>query len=158
MKLTLGAHAKECSMKENFESAIAQNPYDSSIRLVYADWLEEHGYDDEAMEQRRMSTSEWIEAHKWMTDFADRCGSEPLRWNHGSGITGPHKLTYEDVLQNGTDYVSVGGSDFFPAFETPEADLLMEDDGIVGRYWECWEILTNRKRLMWKANPFTCSC
>src|SRR5262245_23624852 len=51
--------------KQAFEEAIRENPRDFSIRYIFADWLEEHGYDEEAERQRRYETS-W----HWLREFA----------------------------------------------------------------------------------------
>jgi len=40
------------SEREAFEQAIAANPADDTVRLVYADWLDEHGFANDACEQR----------------------------------------------------------------------------------------------------------
>ena len=60
--------------RAGFEAALLANRYDSEMRLVFADWLEEQGEDDEAQEQRRMATPEWIEADKRIQKFADDLG------------------------------------------------------------------------------------
>ena len=44
-----------------------KEPEDWSMRYVYADWLDERGYNDEATRQRK-----YEEVWKWMSDFAGK--------------------------------------------------------------------------------------
>src|SRR3954466_10259623 len=60
--------------KEQFEAALKQDRYDTVTRLIYADWLEEHGEDDYAAEQRRMATPEWCNAARGLEEIASQCG------------------------------------------------------------------------------------
>lgn len=64
-----------------FLAALRENPYDGELREVYADWLEEHGFDDEALEQR-----EWTGERQKSVDF--------LR-----GIARKCKMSYENLLK-----------------------------------------------------------
>lgn len=61
-----------------FEEAIAENPYDRATRLVYADWLEEHGHDDEALVQREW-TKEWQDAKGYLENLASKIKMEVPR-------------------------------------------------------------------------------
>ncbi len=51
-----------------FKKAIEDDKYDQTTRLVMADWLEEHGYDDEALVQRKW-TREFQVAEDWLTSY-----------------------------------------------------------------------------------------
>ena len=55
-----------------FVRALSDDVYDSTTRLVYSDWLEERGRDDEAQEQRRMAAPEWVQARAKLEGAADR--------------------------------------------------------------------------------------
>jgi len=51
-----------------FYKAIASLPwYDDSARVVFADWLDEHGFHDEADRQRK-----YVPSCRWLKDFAER--------------------------------------------------------------------------------------
>ena len=63
------------TQRQAFEEALQKDRYDSVTRLVYADWLEENGLDDEAREQRRMASPEWIASDQWMHKFASTLGT-----------------------------------------------------------------------------------
>lgn len=121
--------------RKAFEDAIKENPHDSSPRLIFADWLEENGFDDESQEQRRRSTKEWMDADKWMHEFASMCGStcrnyneiwdtyfeeiHGLNWNREedreeyqrASIRAHEKkivspITYEECIQAGHNYLN----------------------------------------------------
>jgi uncharacterized protein (TIGR02996 family) len=55
--------------KEAFEEAILANRYDRPTRLLFSDWLEEHGYVDEAVIQRSW-TPEKQQAEDWLAEHA----------------------------------------------------------------------------------------
>lgn len=50
-----------------FLNALAANEDDETTRLVYADWLDEHGEHDEAARQRA-----WPAAKAWLVRFAEQ--------------------------------------------------------------------------------------
>jgi uncharacterized protein (TIGR02996 family) len=52
--------------REAFLNAIAASPWDDELnRMVYADWLDEHGDVEEANRQRQ-----WVPASRWLREFA----------------------------------------------------------------------------------------
>lgn len=52
---------------QRFEKALEEKPWDTDTRLIYADWLEEYGFDDEAAYQRKFA-----ESRHWMREFAKK--------------------------------------------------------------------------------------
>lgn len=56
-------------MRDVFEKTLNEDPYDKTSRLIYADWLSENGFDDEA-EFHRTWTEDWQDAKEWFDDFA----------------------------------------------------------------------------------------
>jgi uncharacterized protein (TIGR02996 family) len=54
------------SDEEAFLLAVQQAPEDDAPRLVFADWLDERGREDEADRYRR-----WRESKQWLEDFAN---------------------------------------------------------------------------------------
>jgi uncharacterized protein (TIGR02996 family) len=59
--------------KAAFEKTIAENPYDADTRKVFADWLEENGFDDEAVIQRDWTAKKMRAAEKWLGQLAEQC-------------------------------------------------------------------------------------
>jgi uncharacterized protein (TIGR02996 family) len=63
------------SEREAFLRALAENENDTTARLVYADWLDEHGEYEEADLQRR-----WVAAREWLVKFCDD-NNPPADWH-----------------------------------------------------------------------------
>lgn len=79
----------ESEEKDALLKAIAENPYDRATRLVFADWLEERGLDDEATEQRTWTKEkqEKADAKEWLEQKAVE-----------------HDVEYKQLLDAGYDY------------------------------------------------------
>lgn len=56
--------------KVAFLQAIKDDPYDATTRRVYADWLEDHGFDDEARVQREWTPEKHKEAEAFVARWA----------------------------------------------------------------------------------------
>jgi uncharacterized protein (TIGR02996 family) len=119
-----------------FLKALANDPYDQETRLVFADWLEEHGLDDEAAEQRAWRR-EKQEAEDWLRFFAPKL-----------------EMTYKELLEVGEDIAQSGEY----CFGDGEAPYLMQHN------WE--DFLKHWKNLTGSDAPdepgretrFRCAC
>lgn len=106
-----------------FEAALKENPYDATTHFVFADWLEENGFDDEAAWQRSW-TRERQEAEDWLKVYAARmnCYDDPeaafnglvegLRtkelFAHGSDLHGLYDLhDAEDLREHARTYLGL---------------------------------------------------
>lgn len=152
-----------------FEKALKENPHDVSTRQMYADWLQEQGLDDEAAEQLRRTSKEWLAALDWMIDFASKCGrhcenytesweeyrreTEHLSW--GNEADRPtlmevqdryhakrrwRNINLEDCLQAGYDFLREG--DYFVQCGSEQARDLMYEEGMAKLFWINWFMLT----------------
>ena len=124
--------------RKRFEAALKEDRLDRVTRSVYADWLYEHGHDEEATEQRRMATEEWCASVKYMMDLVARFGKHTEYYVQGSvkhrayreecdrlGVEcdpgllerenwyGERYLTTDELIQAATDYIDTEGMDFF---------------------------------------------
>ena len=164
--------------QEYFLKALAENEDDVATRLVYADWLEENGLDDEADRQRK-----WSEAKAWLKDFASKCGRTCTNYDeawdeylerrdaladeereHWPDRQQMQEITYEIVVQAGFDYAKEPHN-FFVQQGSDEARSVLRN---VGRdpFWKNWSIVTghpipdwNDEELKWDTTaPFSCSC
>ena len=70
-----------CPLEEAFWKAIHDNPYNRAERLVYADWLEEHGRDRDAHYWRTIIVHKPI-----MTSLENP--AHTVFPNHGAGYSG----------------------------------------------------------------------
>lgn len=173
--------------RESFEAALQANKWDGSLHHVYADWLEEHGFDTEAAYHHQW-TKERQEAEDWLRDFAEKCGmtctnyggrydqyKELLeKWERGKrkGRKPTYddvpeveeiwkSITFEDVVQAGHDYVD--HEDYLTQMGSETARDLMGNKETSDLYWKHWENFTGRKRRppgKWGVGsaPFSCSC
>ncbi len=121
--------------KQAFLDILKEDRYDSTTRLVFADWLEERGFDDEALEQRRMSTQEWVEADKWMYEFVETIGGDD--YELGS-------ITYGDVMRAAQDSLDSKDDDRLVQVGSEYARDEMSNPGIRKRFWEAWRTITGQ--------------
>ncbi len=124
-----------------FVRAIDDDPYDEVTRRVFADWLEERGYDDEAAIQRSWTA----QAHQEATDVVrDWCGSN-LYDEDEDGVVGKLFGWMTRYLDGVSYYASVYGS----APDTPDWDV-----------WRAYMLLTGRPVAddEWGDFYISCSC
>jgi uncharacterized protein (TIGR02996 family) len=105
--------------KEAFEEAIKEDPYNQATRLIFADWLNENNFDDEA-EIQRSWTREKQEAEDYLRDFASKL-SRKNAYDYEENdpyyepeYAIPH-VTYEEMIAT----IKNGDSVFLP-FDTPD--------------------------------------
>jgi uncharacterized protein (TIGR02996 family) len=77
-----------CSERDCFDAALNENPTDASLRLIFADWLEERGLDQESQWQRWTGqlladpyNSPLRQAYaQWLAGRGDRQGAKTHEW------------------------------------------------------------------------------
>lgn len=121
-----------------FYNTLRQDPYDQVTRLVFADWLNEQGRDDEAEEQRKW-TKEKQEAFDTMTSFS-------LLMD----ISQRELLAYGEAASHGEGF----------CFSDDDAPDIMCDETYKKQFWDAWETIQGVKvneeyRLV---NNFHCAC
>jgi uncharacterized protein (TIGR02996 family) len=124
-----------------FLKAIADDPYDEDTRKVFADWLEEFGFDDEAVFQRAW-TPEWQRAEDRLKEFARVAGVSLVEV----------ATAVQHYLETGEEVVLDDGFQGFGATNQFGDEIKLEE------FWEAWETWT-RTTLdeVQKANePFHC--
>ena len=111
--------------QQYFLKALEANEDDEATRLVYADWLEENGFDEEAQRQRK-----WPEAKLWMLEFTRSI-------NHNNQDEDPH--TYEYVMEQGHSIVNGENAHFGT---DAGADYFREGLHNKKEFFKYWSILT----------------
>jgi uncharacterized protein (TIGR02996 family) len=167
-----------------FEEAVKQSPDDQALRLVYADWLEEHDQPEEALRQRK-----FLDAKKWLTDLAATlgmtCDNYSDIWHNyfqrTQGVTDEERrrigdeahnsqvwrpVSYDDLLQAGVAYAKAreidsewGWDGFTQMGEECVRDTIRGK--LLDEYWDNWEVLTGLVRPAkdeHNGSPFSCSC
>lgn len=97
-------------MREAFEEALRKDHYDEVTRMVFADWLDENGFDDEATAQRKW-TREKQESEDWLREFVKDVSRED-DWDEDSRQC---DLTYESLIAAAKD-----GDDIHFPYDTPD--------------------------------------
>ena len=164
-------------VRQAFQDALAKDRCDQTTRLVFADWLEEHGFDDDAVEQRRCTTDEWVRAARWLEDFAKRCGktcvnyhevwqNSDAQWERGvpSGEIVKvemvwEEITFDVVVKAGVDFLDK--EDYFVQQGSEQARGLLTDLESRKRFWENWQVVTGRlveEETAANGQPFSCTC
>lgn len=151
--------------KEAFLKAITADRYDQTTRWAFADWLEEHGYDDEAQEQR-LWTREWQKSRDWLEDYASKINEHeayaPYDLSKSYNRYIPEEierrsipsLTYEELMAAAKKHIESGGSGTrWLDFDIP--DFVREQRG---EFWRHYSIVTREDHGGRGTSFFRCSC
>lgn len=148
---------KPMNQREAFQKAIEANRYDQATRLVYADWLEENGFDDEAKEQRDW-TPRWQEARDYFENCAKEVNNSADWFEDDDEIS---KVTADDIIRVATNYEKtgdterVGGNSGYTAQELTGGQV--GDEGKEEMFWEHWQVYTRHEgERNYNGCPFRC--
>jgi uncharacterized protein (TIGR02996 family) len=122
LRLLEGLVVADETARRAFLSAIKAARWDDELpRLVYADWLDEHGEHEEADRQRRC-----VPAERWLREFAGRIiDSETFE-----------SMSYEALIGAATTFLNSGiGHDMY-------LDKLDEVNAQKADFWKNFEIVT----------------
>ncbi len=148
--------------RDAFEVLLKDNPQDWTTRLIYADWLEEHGFDDEAQRQR-----EFKAAWEWMENLAAEGGVSVT--NYGmedeSGeleIEQEEPITMDILISAGHEYMDSEGHAYFVQMGSETLRNLVSGEE-ADKYWRYWSVITGRQEPpvpeKWRREgPFSCNC
>ncbi len=121
-----------------FLTALDTDRYDKVTRMVFADWLEEHGYDDEAVFQRSW-TRQWQEARDHLVLCAAEC-----------------RITYDELLEAATAHLEgEGGEDEATLFLGIDIPGIMDD---TETFWRAYQTVTGRETGGDRGGFFSCAC
>lgn len=128
-------------MKQAFLLRIKKEPENDVHRYVFADWLEENGFDDEALLQREWTVEKYTEALAYLEEYAIET-----------------EMLVEQLLAEATNYLQTKKYAYLP-FDTPE--IAGKDQT---KFWECYQTVTgipvslqyteDERMFSW----FRCSC
>jgi uncharacterized protein (TIGR02996 family) len=108
--------------RDAFLQALAKNQDDNHTRLVYADWLDEHGEHEESDRQRK-----WPAAREWLVRFCKEKSPSPDEF-------------YQELLQFGQRVVAKQGASERIYFDNHTMWDALKDCSEV--FWKNWSILT----------------
>lgn len=117
------------SEREAFLRAIAANEDDTLVRLVFADWLDEHDEHEEAERQRK-----WPAAKTWLDNVCKE---------HNAGCREGQEFTYDQLLNFGrcasaTTDVMIEVSSGIP----DSYDIVTAIRDRIPEFWRAWSVVT----------------
>jgi uncharacterized protein (TIGR02996 family) len=136
--------------RDAFLKALAENEDDLTTRLVYADWLDEHGEHEEADRQRK-----WPAAKEWLVQFCRDNNPSP-------DVEDPYEtiIPYEELLERGRQAVEEAGDwgfGFHCGNNETMCDALRANNQ---EFWQNWSIVTGIPLPPGgeDAGHFSCAC
>lgn len=146
-----------------FEAALLVDPDDEAPHKIFADWLDENGFEDEANYHRRW-TVELREAEQWMAKFAEGHSKGYWEWDDGDVDMG-EKYTAEELIGYATNYVEGNRKTKYGWWgHTQQGDDSLRSDMFEDetreKFWRCWELITGKSLIGNEKDnsPFGCSC
>ena len=115
--------------RDGFLKALEENEDDTSIRLVYADWLDDHGEHEEADRQRK-----WPAAKAWLVRLCRDNNPDPDEEDPYEMV-----ISYEDLIELGREAAERGEFGFSCGNNMSMCDALRADSR---EFWENWSIVT----------------
>jgi uncharacterized protein (TIGR02996 family) len=110
------------SLQDAFLKALAENEDDTTTRLVYADWLDDHGQHEEADRQRR-----WPAAREWLVRFCKE-------------NSGYQEITYEELIEFGREVVKEESSLERTYVDNEVMWHALRDNS--QEFWKNWSVVT----------------
>ena len=136
--------------QEKFLELLAENEDNTKVRLIYADWLDEHGAYDEADRQRA-----WPAAKEWLVRFCETNRGEEYEWDLDyPTLVALATEAYEDAKRDGGK---------FDEITMHCGNNMTMIDALYGNkmeFWKNWSIVTGNPLpgdLDEKAG-FSCAC
>jgi uncharacterized protein (TIGR02996 family) len=129
--------------REQFLAAITSSPKDYTKRLIFADWLDDHGEHEEAERQRKYQA-----AFEWIRDFADKIDQGHTFLLEQAERRFDPNWSIDDKYDY---YFNMGENEGYKRATTAEWE----------EFWSNYEIVTGKKVPMdgRDSGPsFTCSC
>jgi uncharacterized protein (TIGR02996 family) len=138
--------------RDAFEKALIEDRYSVSTRLAFADWLTDQGDDDAAAEQIRRASPIWIEADKWMAEFANTI----TEWDDIADNL--QVVLVSDVIEAGQKYLDEGDYQCISGLGFAAAGA-MTDDETQAAFWKHWQAWTGKLvEEGERGQVFSCSC
>ena len=129
-----------------FLKALAENEDDTRVRLIYADWLDEHGEHEEADRQRK-----WPAAKAWLVQFCRDNNPSPDEEDPYEWV-----ISYAELIELGRGAVQ-GGHDFSCGNNMSMCDALRDN---YREFWRNWSVVTGIPLPpdLEEVSRFRCAC
>jgi uncharacterized protein (TIGR02996 family) len=116
------------SEQDKFLKALAASEDDTTTRMVYADWLDDHGEHEEADRQRR-----WPAAKAWLVRFCR---------DHEADGYGELVISYAKLLELGREAVAEADENGFGFYCGSNEEMCNALRANPGEFWKNWSIVT----------------
>ncbi len=138
--------------QDDFLAVLAEDEDDTPTRLVYSDWLDEHGQHEEADRQRK-----WPAAKQWLVDFCaenNRYGDDDGDGDDDDWI---YRIDYATLLELGREAVQDEHFLFSCGNNQTMCDALRNARL---EFWRNWSIVTGIPvaAAQVEAAWFSCAC
>lgn len=147
--------------RQPFLDALAKNEDDTTSRLVYADWLEERGFHEEADRQRQWpAAKEWLQnlsqqhnnrVREEFQEYVEKYG-EFFEYTIEEEIA-EYGITYEQLLEIGN-----GGEEGYYVGGKESLQEILNDADTNREYWKNWSIVTGKPSPEDDDGYFRCAC
>jgi uncharacterized protein (TIGR02996 family) len=112
--------------RDAFLRALAEDEDDATTRLVYSDWLEEHGEHEEADRQRK-----WPAAKEWLIRFCR---------DHNPSYS--QVISFEDLLELGRKAVEEAREDWLGFYCGDNETMCNALRANSREFWQNWSVVT----------------
>ncbi len=153
----------EESERKAFLKALKKNEDDTTTRLVFADWLDDHGEHEEADRHRK-----WPAAKEWLVQFCkannppapDIDPEELLESDPDALLDYEYPISYEELIELGKQAIkngNKGGYWFSCGNNMGMCDALRDN---CAEFWKNWSIVTGIPLPpdVEEKSGFSCAC
>lgn len=120
------------NLRDAFLTALAENEDDTTTRLIYADWLDEHGEHEEADRQRK-----WPASKEWLVNFCRDHNPPPDDEDPYLQV-----LSYADLIELGRAAVEEADEEEFGFHCGNNMDMCDALRANSQEFWKNWSIVT----------------
>lgn len=140
-------------IRQEFLDEIQSDPENTSVRAIFADWLDEHDEPELADFMRSWSLDKYQKSVKYLTELAEYIQKEGR--GKGYGVEDDWVFSYEELLEGLKEAYKPGGNNIYFSFDTPD-----ELSGKRKQMWEAFQWVTSQPVAEdAKSNfPFRCGC
>jgi uncharacterized protein (TIGR02996 family) len=129
-----------------FLKFLAENEDDTTARLVYADWLDDHGEHEEADRQRK-----WPAAKEWLVRFCEANNPPP-------NDDETRAISYEELLGLGLEAVLREHKGEMGIYCSNNIKMCYALRSNSREFWQNWSIVAGIPVPQDAATHFGCSC
>ncbi len=122
--------------REKFLEEIKDEPKNTSVRAIFADWLDEHDEPELADFYRSWTLEKHTESEGWLQGYIDKIMEEGISW----GEDRCPEITIEYLVEKAHEHLDTGRSTLFLGFDTP--DHIRTDRK---EFWKHFQTVTGRR-------------